>query len=200
MHWLYYSILLLYLLLVNNVYAKNCESLIPYVKEAHEKVINNKYPWWYGVSLLKTETNCKWIKSLDGHGSIGYAQLTPKFLDPLLRPLFPNYDKEYSVDHFYAVAYIIGLELKRSCRLWQAYQAYNGGQLVYKECKRANNSCLHEECKKQCKRKEVCVYMTNTGCKQYRSACDINYTYSIKIYNNAKKFKPINSIDYYQYW
>lgn len=165
-----------------------CLRLKEITKKAHMEVIGRDYPWWYGLGLMKTETNCRWLKSLDGHGSVGYAQITPKFLDSVLRPLFPDYDKEYSSDHFYALAYITGLELRRACRLWQVYQSYNGGSLVYKECGRAK-SCLQEECRKECKRKNVCVWMTKEGCKQYRNACDINYSYSLKVFKNGQPYK-----------
>lgn len=175
----------------------NCLKLKEITKQAHKDVIGEKYPYWYGLGLMRAETNCRWLVSLDGHGSIGYAQITPKFLDHILKPLFPDYDKPYSQDHFYALAYLTGLELKRACRLWQVYQAYNGGGLVYEECKRAN-SCTHEECKKECRRKNVCVWMTSEGCKQYRSACEINYGYSVKVYKFGQLYK--DGVDEMRFW
>lgn len=155
-----------------------------YNKKAHEEVIGKDYPWWYGLGLIKIEKSCRWLRSLDGHGSIGYAQITPKFLDNVLRPLFPDYDKEYSSDHFYALAYIPGLELRRACRLWQVYQAYNGGGLVYRECQGAN-SCEWADCRRECRRRNVCVLMSLNICRQYRNVCDINYTYSQKVCENG---------------
>lgn len=174
-----------------------CLRLREITKKAHQEIISQDYPWWYGLGLMKTETNCRWVKSLDGHGSVGYAQITPKFLDSILRPLFPDYDKEYSSDHFYALAYLTGLELRRACRLWQVYQAYNGGGLVYKECERAK-SCEWQECRKECRRKDVCVWMSASGCKQYRNACEINYTYSIKVYESGSRYRE--GVDKLRFW
>ena len=164
-----------------------CLRLKEITKKAHQEVISRDYPWWYGLGLMKAETNCRWLKSMDGHGSIGYAQITP-FLDSILRPLFPDYDKEYSSHHFYALEYLTGLELRRACRLWQVYQAYNGGGLVYKECGRAK-SCEWQECRKECRRRDVCVWMTKEGCRQYKSACEINYSYSQKVYKFGQLYR-----------
>lgn len=187
------SMLGLCLLLVNdNGFSQNkqdrCLRLKEITKKAHVDLLGKDYPWWYGLGLMRAETNCRWVKSLDGHGSVGYAQITPKFLDNVLRPLFPDYDKEFSTDHFYALAYLTGLELRRACRLWQVYQAYNGGSLVYRECRRAQ-SCEWQECKKECRRRDVCVWMTKDGCRQYRNACDINYSYSQKVYKFGQAYR-----------
>lgn len=176
-----------------------CLSLVNPVREATYKYIANDFPYWYNVGLAKKETNCRWIKSLDGHGSVGYFQLTPKFLDTYLKPLFPDYTKEYSKDHFYAFAYYLK-SLINKCpvkKLWVVYQMYNGGNWVLNECKKAG-IWEWEKCKNQCKRGMVCVWKTNEGCKQYRSACDINYMYSVKVYQfgQAYKTKP----DAYFYW
>jgi len=188
------SMLVLYLLLVNvdSSFSQNkqdrCLRLKEITKKAHVDLLGKDYPWWYGLGLMRAETNCRWVKSLDGHGSVGYAQITPKFLDSVLRPLFPDYDKEFSSHHFYALAYLTGLELRRACRLWQVYQSYNGGSLVYKECRRAR-SCEWQECKKECRRKDVCVWMTKDGCRQYRNACEINYSYSQKVYKFGQVYR-----------
>ncbi|MDM7320809.1 MAG: hypothetical protein P3W91_003665 [Fervidobacterium sp.] len=185
-------LLCLSILLLSLVSAKaqdRCGRLKDITKKAHQEVIAHEYPWWYGLGLMRAETNCRWLtSSLDGHGSIGYAQITPKFLDHILRPLFPDYDKPFSSDHFYALAYLTKMELTKACRLWQVYQAYNGGGLVYRECRRAN-SCKHEDCKRECRRKDVCVWMTPQGCKQYRNACEINYSYSKKVYIYGQSYK-----------
>ena len=65
----------------------------------------------------RVETDCRWRMSVDGHGSVGYFQLTPKFLDRYLRPLFPDYDKPYSKQHIEAAIYYIGM-LWRSNPEW----------------------------------------------------------------------------------
>lgn len=164
----------------------NCLKILEPTKQASVKVIAEDFPWWFNLGLAKTETNCKWKTSLDGHGSVGYFQLTPKFLDTLLRPIYPDYTKPYSTQHFYAFAYYLKTILMKP--LWITYQRYNGGDWVLKECNRAG-SFKWEDCKKECRRGMVCVWKVGAECKQYRSACDINYSYSLKIYKNGLKYK-----------
>ena len=169
---------------------ENCYKIEPYIKESHRKVIDKEYPYWYGVAQAEKETNCRWKTSLDGNGSIGYFQLTPKFLDPILRPIYPDYDKPYSIQHFYATAYYMKTLIFTSPekKLWIAYQRFNGGNWVVKECNKAK-STKWEKCKAECRRKNVCVWKKDSKCMQYRNACEINYDYSLKIYNLAKKYK-----------
>jgi hypothetical protein len=177
----------------------NCLNIEAPTKEATEKIISDKFPYWYNLALAKKETNCRWLTSLDGHGSVGYFQLTPKFLDPILRPLYPDYTKPYSKDHFYAFAYFIKSlhSSNPSNKLFVTYQRYNGGDWVLKECKRAG---VYEwsKCKQACMRGNVCVWKVNGECKQYRSACDINYEYSDLIYKFGQKYKK--GVDYYLFW
>jgi hypothetical protein len=177
----------------------NCDKIEATTKEATENVISNKYPYWYNVALSKRETNCRWITSLDGHGSVGYFQLTPKFLDPMLRSLYPDYDKPYSKDHFYAFSYYIKSlhNSSPSNKLFIVYQRYNGGDWVLKECRRAG---VYDwsKCKQYCMRGNVCVHKINGECTQYRSACDINYGYSLTIFNYGQKYKK--GIDLLPFW
>jgi len=178
-----------------------CLFLARPIQEASFKYISKDFPYWYNIGLAKKETNCKWIKSLDGHGSVGYFQLTPKFLDTFLRPLFPDYDKEYSKDHFYAFAYYLRslIETSPVKKLWVIYQRYNGGDWVLYECKLAKSydykACMEAcyKCRelggKRC-RGIVCVWRTPSGdCKQYRHACEINYSYSVFIYQKGQDYR-----------
>jgi hypothetical protein len=176
-----------------------CDSLVSPVKSVSQYYLGQRYPWWYNVAVAKKETNCKWVSSLDGHGSVGYFQLTPKFLDRLLRPLFPDYDKPYSSHHFEAFAYYVGVLLKSSPvkKLWVVYQRYNGGDWVVRECQRAG-CWVWEECYKHCKRGNVCVWKTASGCRQWRSACEINYEYSLKVWEFGRKWKE--GEDKVAYW
>lgn len=192
---LFLLLLLLYLHLANA--NERCIKLLPYVYEATVEVLGVDYPYWYNAGLLETESNCKWVKSLDGFGSIGYAQITKSQWDRVLRPIYPYWDRPNSKQYFYATAFVIKKSIENTCRLWQGYQVYNGGRLVVKECKVAN-SCRWEECRKQCKRQNVCVYMTASGCRQYRNACDINYAYSVKVYRNGQKYRA--GEDKIPYW
>ena len=208
MLWLYCCILALFLHSAN---AKdNCLNIAQLIKEASAKYIAQDFPYWYNIALAKKETNCRWLTSLDGHGSVGYFQLTPKFLDALLKPLFPDYTKPYSKDHFYAFAYYLNTLIKSNPvpRLWIVYQRYNGGNYVINECKLVKSyeytDCLNAcyNCKqlggKRCRGK-VCVWKTASGCKQYRHACAINYSYSRDIYEFAKAYRT-GSDKNWQYW
>jgi hypothetical protein len=177
----------------------NCDKIEATTKEATDKVISNRFPYWYNLALAKRETNCRWIGSLDGNGSVGYFQLTPKILDPILRPIYPDYTKPYSKDHFFAFAYYIKSlhNSSPSPKLFITYQRYNGGDWVIKECKRAG---IYDwgKCKQHCLRGNVCVHKVNGKCTQYRSACDINYSYPVIIFKYGQSYKK--GIDLLQFW
>jgi len=183
---LFFSLLLLWLSFsVNAQPLEACIRIVDKTKLATAKFFASDFPYWYNVGLAHTETKCRFVVSKDGHGSVGYFQLTPKFLDPMLRPHFPKYTENH-LDHFYAFAYYLRSLYKEP--LWIMYQLYNGGGLVLKECQRAN-SLKWEDCKAQCRRKDVCVWFDGISCRQYRNACDINYNYSQKVYQNGQYYK-----------
>jgi len=167
-----------------------CDSLVNPVKEASQYYLGEKFPWWYNVGVGEKESGCRWVRSLDGNGSVGYFQLTPRFLDGMLRPLFPDYDKPYSKQHFYAFAYYVGVLYENSPtrKLWVLYQQYNGGRWVIKECRRAG-SWKWEDCYQECNRRDVCVWINSSGCKEWRSACDINYEYSLRVWEYGKRWR-----------
>lgn len=183
---LFFSLLLLWLSFSADAKPlEACIRIVDKTKLATEKFLGSDFPYWYNVGLSHTETQCRFVISKDGYGSIGYFQLTPKFLDQLLRPYFPKYTENH-IDHFYAFAYYLRTLYKEP--LWVMYQRYNGGDLVLKECQRAG-SLKWEDCKAQCKRKDVCVWFEGLTCKQYRNACDINYSYSKKVYQNGQYYR-----------
>ena len=177
-----------------------CLAILEPIRTASQRYLAEDFPYWYNLATAKKETKCRWLTSTDGHGSIGYFQLTPKILDPYLRPLFPDYDKPYSKDHFFAFAYYLGTLIRSNPvqKLWLAYQRYNGGDWVLRECKLAGSfdwklcrqACFN--CRalggKRCRNK-VCVWKTASSCKQYRHACDINYSYSAIIYQEAQSYR-----------
>jgi len=177
-----------------------CLKLEPAIREATERYIAKDYPVHYNIATAEKETSCRWRESADGHGSIGYFQLTPKFLDPLLKPLFPDYTKPYSKDHFYAFAYYLNTLIKNNPtpQLWIVYQRYNGGNWVIRECRRAG-AWEWDKCLQNCRRGNVCVWKVGTECKQYRSACEINYQYSLFIYRSADKYRR-GSDGRWRYW
>jgi len=177
-----------------------CLKLKPAIQEATHRYIAIDYPAHYNIATAEKETSCKWRESTDGHGSVGYFQLTPKFLDPILRPLFPDYTKPYSRDHFYAFAYYLNTLIKSNPvpRLWIVYQRYNGGNWVIQECRRAG-AWEWEKCLQCCKRGKVCVWKVGTECRQYRGACEINYQYSLLIYRYAEKYRRTGD-GKWRYW
>jgi len=177
-----------------------CLKLEPVIREATERYIAKDYPIHYNIATAGKETSCRWRESADGHGSVGYFQLTPKFLDPLLKPLFPDYTKPYSKDHFYAFAYYLSTLIvsNPAQKLWVVYQRYNGGDWVIQECKRAG-VWEWEKCLQFCRRGQVCVWKAGAECKQYRSACEINYQYSLFIYRYADQYRR-GSDGRWRYW
>ena len=185
---MFMRLLFILLLVLRLSLANACENLEKPVKIATDRFFE-RFPYWYNVALAKVESNCRWVISQDGYGSIGYFQLTPKFLDEILKPYFPKY-KEIGMDYFYAFVFYLKFlyDTTPEKRLWIVYQRYNGGDWVLKECKRAN-SWEWSECKKFCKRGDICVWKEEGRCKQYRNACDINYEYSVKIYRIGQKIK-----------
>jgi hypothetical protein len=195
------SFILSLLFLVNNSFA-DCKKLIFKVKQATEYYLGISYPYWYNLGQIETETNCMWKNSLDGYGSIGYAQLTPKYL-PWLKE-FPNWDVKDHIDHFYAQAYLIKQLLGQvSCkRLWGVYQCYN--RSCWKVNREAVNAdCIWERAFDLCNEnfaESICVWKKAGQCLQWRTSCDINYRYGYKVWKNGIKYKDGILEKTYQYW
>lgn len=195
---------ILILLISYNTYAKqlkSCLDLKNYIKNAHYFYFGIDFPYWYSIAQAQKESNCKHnITSLDGIGSEGFAQITYKWWKSKLDQ--QNILEIKSLyNHARAQAYInYEAYINSSCKkLFEMYQIYNGGYLVSKELKRAN-SCKWEDGYKICKRKDVCVWQTKDGCKQWRNACDINYGYSIEIYETGQLYgKGLRSTKFI-YW
>ncbi|MEM3420502.1 MAG: hypothetical protein QW806_09815 [Nitrososphaerota archaeon] len=143
------------------------------------------------LALYTKESNCKWVVSKDGYGSIGYGQLTPKFLDKLLLPIVPEY-KRVEKDYTYAVGYYLKYIHERQNKFkkwWITLQIYNGGIGVISHCEKAN-STKWSNCLLHCnKSPNICVWKEGEKCKQYRDGCEINYEYSIKTYNYYLQYK-----------
>ncbi|DAD54664.1 TPA: lytic transglycosylase [Aquificae Joseph's Coat Spring virus] len=186
-----------------------CVKLEKPIEKAAKQIISPKFPWWYNVALAQQESNCRWITSSDGWGSIGYFQLTPADEDWLIRPLFPHWQDRWSMDAFYGFAYVLKTLLHSTPehKLWIAYQRYNGGNWVIWECKGAG-SYQWKGCYDYCKehigqpghRGYVCVWRRWGRCVEYRSACDINYLYSLHIFEWGQQYKPMCAVDYISFW
>lgn len=176
----------------SEVSGSDCRRLIPKVKSASEFILGVDYPWWYNVGQLEVESSCLWRTSLDGWGSIGYAQITPTFWDRVLSKFFPDWKRVGHQDHFLAQAYIVRECIRQAyCRkLWNVYQCYNRScQKVNLEAMRAN--CNHEKAYRVCLESPqfVCVWRKQDGsCRQWRNSCDINYSYGLKVYIAGRKY------------
>jgi len=184
-------------------YVKNrCSFLVEDVRTSHRSILGEDYPYWYSVGQAYAESSCRWIASKDGHGSVGYFQLTPKFLDYMLRPVFPDYTVPNHPHHFLATAYFmktLHLRQNPTDRLWITFQLFNGGGWVLRECRRVG-SFEWEDCKSHCLRGRVCVERRGGECKQYKSACDINYNYSQKVFVYGQPFRPEGEKDEWRFW
>ena len=99
-----------------------------------------------------------------------------------------------------AVGALIGAVPNAPCGVerWIVYQRYNGGDWVIRECRRAG-SWEWEKCPQFCRRGQVCVWKVGAECKQYRSACEINYQYSLLIYRYADKYRRVED-GRWRYW
>ncbi|MEM0325327.1 MAG: hypothetical protein QXW35_05475 [Candidatus Aenigmatarchaeota archaeon] len=205
MHIRYIIISILMLLFtIDNIHArklKNCLDLENYIKNAHYFYFGVDFPYWYSISQAQKESNCRHnITSLDGIGSEGFAQITYRWWKSKLDQ--QNIPEIRSLhNHARAQAYINyeGYKNSRCKKLFEMYQIYNGGYLVSRELARAN-SCNWEDGFKACNRKDICVWQTKDGCKQWRNACDINYSYSLKIYELGQLYSRGLKSTKYQYW
>ncbi len=176
-----------------------CISLKNDIKRAHFYYFGIDFPFWYSIAQAEAESQCRHnILSKDGIGSQGFAQIT---FSVWKNQLFKEGIKEINTisNHSRAQAYINFVNHKQSyCKkLFETYQMYNGGSLVSIELKRAR-SCQWQDGYRVCRRKNVCVLKKGQTCIQYRNACDINYSYSKKVYQLAQKYKI--GIDKYIYW
>lgn len=179
---------------------ERCKNLIPEIRKAHYLYFGLDFPYHYSVAQAEKESNCKHdVFSSDGIGSQGFAQITYSVWKQKLNEVGI---KEISSipNHAKAQAYINYLNYTQSyCKkLFEMYQRYNGGSLVSIELQKAK-SCRWEDGYKVCRRKDVCVWKTKNGCKQYKNACDINYNYSLTIHKISVKYKLLSDGGYI-YW
>lgn len=180
---------------------ERCIKLIPEIRKAHYFYFGVDFPYHYSVAQAEKESLCRHnIFSTDGVGSEGFAQITFSIWKSLLQKQNIPEIKSIS-NHAKAQAFINYYNYNSSyCKkLFEMYQIFNGGSLVSKELQKAK-SCKWEDGYKVCKRKDVCVWFTSSGCKQWRNACDINYEYSKKIFKFANKYKVLYNVEIYKFW
>jgi hypothetical protein len=130
-----------------------------------------------------------------GQGVAQFMPATTKYV----RKLMGEYDLDpYNPEHaikmqaFY-MSYLHRQNFGEGKKLWLTYQAYNGGWgNLKKEYKRAGNE-QWVDMRNACKRGGV---QFKWG---YLSFCEVNYDYSIKVYNYGKKYRGQN-IDRMKFW
>lgn len=198
-------LVVLIFLLPSLLFASDCRKFILKVKSASDFILGINYPWWYNVGQLEVESNCIWRTSLDGWGSIGYAQITPKFWDKTIGKLYPNWKIKDSTDYFLAHAYVIKTCLDSAyCNknLWNVYQCYNRNcSKVNREAREA--SCNWDKALNICYNKyleNICVWNVGSKCRQWRTNCDINYNYGFKVWKFGKKYNPGIVEKEFSYW
>lgn len=170
---------------------KRCKQYSQPVSYWHQNYFSVEFPWQYSLRQLRQESNCKFVKSLDGYGSVGLAQITPSVWQKIL----PNTDF-WSVDGNTRAQALINKDAYNqaiSKKLWVMYQIYNGGCIVNKEIKRAGVADW-AKAKAQCRR----------GVTHYKSGdvsnCDINYEYSQNIFKYGGHYGSIEESSKYRYW
>ncbi len=168
-----------------------CSQYAPSVAYWHQNYFGIDFPYQYAVGQLQQESNCKFVKSKDGYGSVGAAQITPSMWQKSL----PNVDF-WSIDgNSKGQAFINRSAYKQSIdkKLWVMFQIYNGGGLVNKEIKRAGVADW-AKAKAQCRR-GVTHYKSGD-----RSNCDINYEYSQNIFKYGGKYGTVSESSKYRFW
>ncbi len=180
---------------------ERCKQIAGEIRKAHFYYFGVNFPWWYSVAQAEKESLCRHsVLSSDGIGSEGFAQITFRWWKDKLEREGITEIKSIP-NHARAQAFINKYEYDRTVckKLFEMYQRYNGGALVSQELKRAK-SCEWRNGYKACRRRDVCVWQTKEGCKQWQNACDINYTYSVKIYEAGQKYRVGADSLTYQYW
>lgn len=190
-------LLLCTLLAVSLFGVDKCASLTQEVRRAHWSVFGVDYPYQYGVAQLKQESGCRDIISNDGVGSQGMAQITYRWWQDVLKKEGILEIRSVS-NHLRAQAILMRENYNPKYPLWVAYQRYNGGAHVLKEIERAG-IVNWEKAKAQCQRGQSCFTLKN-GKRVCRSNCDINYEYSVKIFEYAKEYGNVWENSKFIYW
>ena len=168
-----------------------CLQYVSSVAYWHQNYFGLDFPYQYAVGQLKQESNCKFVKSVDGYGSVGAAQITPSVWQKRL----PTVDF-WSIDgNMRGQAYINKESMNQAIakKLWVMFQVYNGGGTVNKEIKRAGVADW-AKAKAQCRR-GVTHYKSGD-----RSNCDINYEYSQNVFKYGGKYAVNTQSSHFFYW
>ena len=205
----------LFFVFIYNVYAiDRCADFIPDVRSAHTRYFGSGFPYHYGIGVMINESGCKPnIVSFDG--GIGLYQFTPSTgIVKEMKSEFPNFNPsnpEHSIKAFvfYEKKLIKNMNIKHiyfknkyhvypkefidQCgnRLCYIYMIYNGGLWLLKEWEASGRkSCEFDTIKDYCKRGGAQVG------NRWLSFCDVNYSYSLKVYKFSKPYKRMPDGEY----
>ncbi len=175
-----------------------CNDLAEEVRLRHWQELGIDYPWQYPVAQLAQESACRNRISLDGVGSEGVPQITFRVWKDRLSGVGIS-DLKTIENQLRSQAVInrdmwVAAKRAGAPKLWAAFQAYNGGPLVFKEIKRAG-SVDHAAWRQACRRADVRVSPTQT-----RNACDINAEYSVNIDAMARKYWAAKPSEKFPFW
>lgn len=197
-----------------------CQDHITNVRTNAIRYLGLEFPYWYNLGCAMTETNCRQdLVSFDG--GIGLFQLTPSTgITAVISKEFPvnpyNAESNIRAQAFYihlikdkymkqkSIKFknkyqISPLTFTNKCgvRLSDIYRNYNGGYWFLWESKLANPTyaCEEKEMRSHCVRGGTWVGTKNP---RWLSFCEVNYSYSEKVYKFAQKYK--RGKDGISYW
>ena len=189
-----------------------CQDYIPDVRSHSIRYLGIDYPYWYNIGCMITESNCR-QELISFDGGIGLFQLTPS------TGIVSDIRKEISVNPYNASSNIraqafyihkirdtymkredfkfkskypispIKFTDKCGTKLSNIYRYYNGGYWFVHESYLAdkNYSCDQKDMKDHCVRGGV--WIGSGSKKRWLSFCEVNYTYSDKIFKYSQKYK-----------
>jgi hypothetical protein len=165
------------------------------VRVSHYQYFGTDYPYHYAVAQLQQESNCKNVVSLDGVGSEGPAQITYRVWKNALAKQGIGSVKT-TANNLRAQAFInkCAYNEARYKKLWIAFQVYNGGGLVNKEIQRAGK--VEWQAARDCCRRKVVHFKGGYT----EDACDINYSYSKRIFRFADSYRTAADSKTFSYW
>jgi hypothetical protein len=194
------------------------------IKRYSEWYFGIDYPYWYTIGLIKNESRCVWRRSLDGLGSVGVGQITPRFWDTELRKEgLQFYAQEGHEHHAGAIVYILKkvydsttsicslpcslchqTKYPATKKLWIVYQGYNRNIAKLNREVSTLPSCDWSLWEKVCKEVDVCVWRNKDGsCRQWRNGCDINAHYGLNVYTFGEYYKRLLGVDsstFFAFW
>lgn len=162
-----------------------CNDFLVDSRAQHVRYFGYGYPWWYGVGQLKQESCCRArVTAFDA--GMGVAQFMPATAKEV-KKLMGDYSLDpYNPEHAIKMQAFYMARLHKQNwdgGLWLTYQAYNGGWGNLKKEYARSGSLKYEDMKAACKRGGV---QFKWG---YLSFCEVNYDYSIKIFNYGRVYK-----------